>query len=95
MCVSYNLFSVALGLHCCMWAFSSCSEWGLLFIAEDSLLILVASCFKARAPGVQALVAAGHGFSSCGSKALELRLSSCGSQVLVAPQHVESSQIRD
>ena len=53
------------------------------------------SCFKARAPGVQALVAAAHGFSSCGSKALELRLSSCGSQVLVAPQHVESSQIRD
>ena len=44
LCVfSYNLFSVALGLHCCMWAFSSCSEWGLLFIAEDSLLILVAS----------------------------------------------------
>ena len=20
----------ALGLHCCVWAFSSCSEWGLL-----------------------------------------------------------------
>jgi len=24
------LFLVALGLHCCAWAFSSCGEWGLL-----------------------------------------------------------------
>ena len=34
---------VALGLHCCAQAFSSCGEWGLLFIAVCSLLIVVAS----------------------------------------------------
>ena len=25
------LFLAALDLHCCVWAFSSCGEWGLLF----------------------------------------------------------------
>ena len=33
----------ALGLRCCSWAFSSCGEWGLLFISEHGLLIVVAS----------------------------------------------------
>ena len=33
----------ALGLHCCTWAFSSCSERGLLFVAVRGLLIAVAS----------------------------------------------------
>ena len=37
------LFLAALGLCCCMWAFSSCGEWGLLFIAVRGLLIAVAS----------------------------------------------------
>ena len=37
------LFLASLGLHCCTWAFSSCSEWGLLFIAMHRLLITVAS----------------------------------------------------
>ena len=32
-----------LGLCCCAWAFSSCSEWGLLFVAVGGLLIMVAS----------------------------------------------------
>ena len=32
-----------LGLHCCVRAFSSCSEWGLLFVAVHGLLIAVAS----------------------------------------------------
>ena len=26
----YYLYLAELGLHCCAWAFSSCSEWGLL-----------------------------------------------------------------
>ena len=26
------LFLAALGLHCCLWAFSSCREWGLCLI---------------------------------------------------------------
>ena len=43
------------------------------------LLIAVASlCFGARAPGMQASVVVALGLSSCGSQALEHRLSSCG-----------------
>ena len=37
------LFLAALGLRCCMQAFSSCSEWGLLLVAVRGLLIAVAS----------------------------------------------------
>ena len=37
------LFLAALGLHCCVRAFSSCSEQGLLFVAVSRLLIAVAS----------------------------------------------------
>ena len=38
------------------------------------------SCCGARALGVQASVVVAHGLSSCGSQALERRLSSCGAQ---------------
>ena len=34
---------VVLGLRCCVRAFSSCSELGLLFVAVRGLLIVVAS----------------------------------------------------
>ena len=37
------LFMAVLGLCCCAWAFSSCGERGLLFIAVRGLLIVVAS----------------------------------------------------
>ena len=37
------LFLVALGLRCCMQAFSSCSEQGLLFVVVRGFLIAVAS----------------------------------------------------
>ena len=37
------LFLAALGLLCCARAFSSCGEWGLLFVAVSGLLIAVAS----------------------------------------------------
>ena len=33
----------ALGLHCCMWAFFSCGEQGLLFVVVHGLLTAVAS----------------------------------------------------
>ena len=39
----FNLFLVALGLCCCAWAFSSCSEQGLLFVMVHGLLNVVAS----------------------------------------------------
>ena len=37
------LFLTALGLRCCAWAFSSCSEPGLLLVAVRGLLIAGAS----------------------------------------------------
>ena len=39
----FNLFLAALGLRSCVWAFSSCSEQELLFVAVRGLLIAVAS----------------------------------------------------
>ena len=37
------LFLAVLGLRCCVWAFCSCGERGLLFVAVCGLLIVVAS----------------------------------------------------
>ena len=39
----FHLFLAVLGLYCCAWAFSSCGERGLLFVAVRRLLIVVAS----------------------------------------------------
>ena len=39
----FYLFLAALSLRCCAWAFSSCSELGLLFVVVHGLLIAVAS----------------------------------------------------
>ena len=73
------LFLAALGLRCCMRAFSSCGERGLLFVEVRGLLTAVASlCCEAWALGSWASVVAAHGLSSCGSRPLERRLSSCG-----------------
>ena len=69
-----------LGLRCCTWAFSSCGERGLLFIAVHRLLIVVASRCRAWALGTQPSVVVAHGLSSCGSRAVVLRLSSCGTR---------------
>ena len=41
------LFLATLGLCCCAWAFSSCGEWGLLFVVVRGLLIAVA-CLVAQ-----------------------------------------------
>ena len=46
------LFLAALGLHCCAWAFSSCGERGLLFVALHRRLTAVASLVAEH--GVQA-----------------------------------------
>ena len=65
------LFMAALGLRCCKQAFSSCIDWGhtSLQCAGFSLqwLLLFRSMGSRHA-----------GFSSCGSWALQHRLSSCG-----------------
>ena len=86
-------FLAELGLRCCVWAFSSCSERGLLFVALSRLLIAVASlCCRAQALGTQAAVVVARGLSSCGSRALECRL--MWHTGLVALWHVGSSQTR-
>ena len=50
-----------LDLRCCAWAFSSCGERGLLFVAVREPLIAVASLAGgARALGARASVAVAH-----------------------------------
>ena len=66
-----NLFLAALGLRCFVRAFSSCGEWGLLFVVMCGAL------------GARASVIVARGLSSCGLQALERRLSSCGAQALL------------
>ena len=41
--IFFSFFLAVLGLHCCSRAFSSCGEWGLLFVAVHGLLTAVAS----------------------------------------------------
>ena len=60
------------------WAFSSCGEWGLLFVVVHRHLIAVASRGGAWALDMWASVVVEHGLRSCSSQALEHRLSSCG-----------------
>ena len=64
----------ALGLRCCVRAFSSCGDWGLLFVAVHGLLIVVASRCRAWDLVMRASVVVAHGLSSCGLRALEHRL---------------------
>ena len=73
------IFLAVLGFHCSTWAFSSCSEQGLLFVAAHGLLIAVASHCGARALGAWASVVVAHGLSG-GARALERRLNSCGTR---------------
>ena len=65
------LFLVTLGFRCCARAFSSCGQRGLLFVVVCGLLIALASFVAEHGLQVRRL-------SSCGSWALECRLSSCG-----------------
>ena len=69
----FYLFLAVLGLHCCAQAFSSCGKWGLPFVAVHGLLIAVASLVAQHGPRRT-------GFGSCDSRALERRLSSCGTR---------------
>ena len=68
----FLLFAV-LGLSCCSLAFSSLASRGYSLVAVHGLLIAVASlAAEHRFQGLD--------FSSCGSQALEHRLSSCGAR---------------
>ena len=72
-------FLAVLGLRCCVRAFSSCGKRELLFLERASHCGGF-SCCGAWALGMWASVVVAHGLSSCGSQALELRLSSCGAR---------------
>ena len=62
-----KLFLAVLGLRCCVWAFSSYSEWGLLFVGVHRLLIVVASLVVEQTLGTQASVPATPGHYSTAS----------------------------
>ena len=67
---------VALGLWCCVWAFPSCSEWGLLSSCGVQASHCGGfSCCRAWAPGSRASVVAARGLLSVGSVAVVHRLS--------------------
>ena len=57
-CFLFNLFFLAtLGVHCCMWVLSSCSERGLLFNCGARPLIAVGSLVAALEPAGLVVVA--------------------------------------
>ena len=72
------LFLAVLGLCSCAWAFSSCSERGLLFIVVRGLLILVASLAAEHRLQVHRLQQLWH----VGSVVVAHRLQSTGSVVV-------------
>ena len=91
----FNLFWAALGLRCCTPAFSSCSEWGLVFAAVRGLPTAVASL--AAEHGLQArrlqqlwhagVIVVAHGLQSAGSAVVAHRPSR-------SSRHVGSSRTR-
>ena len=73
------LFLAALGLHCCMRAFSSCGEQGAtLRCGARASPRGGFFCCGAWALRTWASVVVARRLSSCGLRALEHRLSSCG-----------------
>ena len=75
------LFLAALGLRCCVQAFLWLWRAGAtLHCGAGASHCGGFSCHGAQALGVQASVVVAHGLSSCGLRALEHRLSSCGAQ---------------
>ena len=75
------LFWTALGLRCCVWAFSICGERvAALRCGARASYCGGFSCCRAWALGTWASVVVACGLSSCGLRALEYRLSSCGAR---------------
>ena len=64
-----NLFLAKLGLCCCMWAFSSCGEWGLLSSCGVQTSHCCGFSWGPRAPGFVGSVVVLHWLScpeACG-----------------------------
>ena len=78
----FFFFLAVLGLPCCVQAFSSCGERGLLLVAVCGPLIAVASLVAEhrQALGVHTSLVVARRLRSCGTWALERRLSSCGAR---------------
>ena len=57
------VFLVTLGLHCCKWTFSGCSEWGSSLAAVPGLLTVVASLVVENRLGGWASVVVVHRLS--------------------------------
>ena len=75
----FILFLAVLGLRCCAWAFSSCGQQGLLFVAVRGLL--TAASFLVEEHGLQV-----HGLQQlwlAGSVVVAQGLQSAGSVVVV------------
>ena len=68
---------------------------GYSLAVGHGLLIALFLLLQSTGSGTQDSGAVAQRLISCGSWALEHRLSRCGAQALVALWHVESSQIRD
>ena len=66
------LFLAALGLHCCAWAFCSCSERGLLFVAVHGLLTAVASLVAEHRLYSEGSVVVVHGLSCSAARGIFL-----------------------
>ena len=76
-----------LGFRFCARAFSSCGEWGPLFIAVHGPLTIVASLVAEHRLQTRRL-------SSCGSRAPDVQAQQLWLTGLVVPRHVGSSQTR-
>ena len=76
----FNLFLAVLGLRCWAQAFSSCGEWGLLCRGAQASHCGGFSCCGAWALGLRASRIVACGLCSCGSRALERSLGSCGAR---------------
>ena len=77
------LFMATTVLHCYRQAFSSCGEQGLLSSSSaQASLCSGFSCCRAQVLGEWVSVLVAQGLSSCSSRALEHRLSSCDAQWL-------------
>ena len=81
------LFLAALGLRCCVLAFSSCGKWRLLFVVVCGLLVEVASLVAEHRLWAHRL----QQLWFAGSRVQAQQLWHTG---LVAPWHVGSSQSR-
>ena len=71
------------GVHCCAQAFSSWGERGLLFIVVPASHCSGFSCCGAQTLGVRASVVVACWLGSCGLRAPERRLCSCGARELL------------